>query len=72
LLLLIGIHIIGSIARKLRETGDILTHCLGFLLQILELLLLELDNTLRYVMRAESHLELILVDGVRFFMSTTS
>jgi hypothetical protein len=40
----------------------------GSLLQILELLL-ELDNTLRYIMRAKSHLELILVDGVRFFMS---
>jgi hypothetical protein len=39
------------------------------LLQILELLLLELDNTLRYVMRSESHLELIPVDGVRFFLS---
>jgi hypothetical protein len=39
------------------------------LLQILELLLLELDNTLRYVMRSESHLELIPVDGVSFFMS---
>jgi hypothetical protein len=38
------------------------------LLQILELLL-ELDNTLRYVMRSESHLELIPVDGVRFLMS---
>jgi hypothetical protein len=40
----------------------------GSLLQILELLL-ELDNTLRYIMRAKSHLELIPVDGVRFFMS---
>jgi hypothetical protein len=68
LLLLIDIHIIGSIARKLDEMGDILTHCHGSLLQILELLL-ELDNTLRYVMRSESHLELILVDGVRFFIS---
>jgi hypothetical protein len=45
----------------------ILTHHHGSLLQIPELLL-ELDNALRYVMRAESHLELILVDGVRFFM----
>jgi hypothetical protein len=41
----------------------------GSLLQILELLFLELDNTLRYIMRAKSHLELIPVDGVRFFMS---
>jgi hypothetical protein len=54
---------------KLEKRGDILTHCHGSLLQILELLLLELDNTLRYMMRAESHLELIPVDGVGFFMS---
>jgi hypothetical protein len=39
-----------------------------YLLQILELLL-ELDNTLRYMLRAEDHLELILIDGVRFFMN---
>jgi hypothetical protein len=69
LLLLVGIHVIWSVAGKLRETGDVLVHHHGSLLQILELLLLELDNTLRYVMRSESHLELILVDGVRFFMS---
>jgi hypothetical protein len=69
LLLLIGIHVIWSVARKLHETGDILAHRHGFLLQILELLFLELDNALRYVMRAESYLELIPVDGVRFFVS---
>jgi hypothetical protein len=68
LLLLVGIHIIGSIAGKLRETSDILAHHHGTLLQILKLLL-NLDNALRYLMRAKSHLELILVDGVRFFMS---
>jgi hypothetical protein len=68
LLLLVDIHIIGSIVRKLHETSDILAHRHGSLLQILELLL-KLDNALRYVMRAESHLELIPVDGVRFFMS---
>jgi hypothetical protein len=68
LLLLIGVHIIGSIAGKLCEMSDILAHCHGSFLQILELLL-ELDNALRYVMRAESHPELIPVDGVRFFMS---
>jgi hypothetical protein len=68
LLLLIGIHIIGSIARKLCEMSDRLTHSHGSLLQILELLL-KLDNALRYVMRVERHLELILVDDVRFFMS---
>jgi hypothetical protein len=39
------------------------------LLQILEFLLLELDNTLRYVMRSENHLELIPVDAFGFFMS---
>jgi hypothetical protein len=69
LLLLVGIHIVGSIEGKLRETSDILAHHHGSLLQILEFLLLELDNTLRYVMRLESHPELILVDGVGFFMS---
>jgi hypothetical protein len=68
LLLLVGNHIIWSIAGKLRETGDVLTHRHGSLLQILELLL-ELDNALRYIMRAESHLKLIPVDGVMFFMS---
>jgi hypothetical protein len=67
-LLLIGIHVIGSVVGKLRETSDILTHRHGSLLQILERLL-ELDNALRYMMRAESHLELIPVDGVGFFMS---
>jgi hypothetical protein len=69
LLLLISIHIIRSVAEKLREMSDILAHCHGSLLQILELLLLELDNTLRNMMRAESHLELIPIDGVGFFMS---
>jgi hypothetical protein len=68
LLLLVSIHVIWSVAGKLREMSDILAHRHGSLLQILELLL-ELDNTLRYMMRTESHLELILVDGVRFFMS---
>jgi hypothetical protein len=58
LLLLIGVHIIRSIVGKLCETSDILAHCDGSLLQILELLL-KLDNALRYVMRVESHLELI-------------
>jgi hypothetical protein len=69
LLLLIGIHIIGSVAGKLHETSDILAHRHGSLLQVLELLRLELDNTLRYMMRAEGHLELIPIDGVGFFMS---
>jgi hypothetical protein len=57
LLLLIGVHIIGSIAGKLREMSDILAHHHGSLLQILELL--KLDNALRYVMRVEIHLEVI-------------
>jgi hypothetical protein len=68
-LLLISVHIIESVARKLHETSDILAHHHGSLLQILEFLLLEPDNTLRYMMRVESHLEHILVDGVGFFMS---
>jgi hypothetical protein len=69
LLLLVSIHIIGSVAGKLCEMSHILTHHHGSLLQILELLLLELDNTLRNMMRTENHLELIPVDGVRFFLS---
>jgi hypothetical protein len=68
LLLLIGAHITWSIVGKLCEMSDVLTHHHGSLLQILELLLV-LDNALRYVMRVESLLELMLVDGVRFFMS---
>jgi hypothetical protein len=35
----------------------------------LELLLLELDNNLGYVMRVKRHLELTPVDGVRFIIS---
>jgi hypothetical protein len=69
LLLLIGIHIIGSVAGKLSKMSDILTHHHGSLLQILELLLFKLDNSFRYMRRLESHLELILVDGVGFLMS---
>jgi hypothetical protein len=69
LLLLVGVHIIGSVVGKLREMSGMLTHCHGSLLLIPELLLLELDNALRYVIRAEIDLELIPVDGVRFFMS---
>jgi hypothetical protein len=69
LLLLIGVHVIRSVAGKLHETSDILAHHHGSLLQILELLLLERDYTLRYMMKSESHLELIPVDGVRFFIS---
>jgi hypothetical protein len=62
-------YIVWSIAGKLYETSDILAHHHGSLLQILELLILELDKTLTYMMRAESHLELIPVDGVEFFMT---
>jgi hypothetical protein len=58
-----------SAAGKLCEMSDILAHHHISLLQILELLLLKLDNYLRYMMRSKSHLELIPVDGVRFFMS---
>jgi hypothetical protein len=69
LLLLVGVHVVGSVAGKLCQTSDVLAHCDGSLLQILKLLLLKLDYTLRCMMRSKSHLELILVDGVRFFMS---
>jgi hypothetical protein len=68
-LLLIGIHAIGSVAGKLRETSGILAHRHRSLLHILEFLFLKLDNTLRYVMRSESPLELLLVDAFGFFMS---
>jgi hypothetical protein len=50
LLLLVGMYIIWCIVGKLCKMSDILAHCHGSLLQILELLLIELDNTLRYVM----------------------
>jgi hypothetical protein len=53
---------------KLREMSDVLTQHHRSLLQILELLL-ELDYTLGYMMRSKSHLELIPVDAVGFFMS---
>jgi hypothetical protein len=69
LLPLKGIHVIGSIAGKLRETSNILAHHHGSSLHFLEFLLLELDNTFKYVMRWESHLELIAVDAFEFFMS---
>jgi hypothetical protein len=69
LLLLVGVHIVGSIAGKMHEMSDILAHHHGSLLQILEFLLLELHNTLRYVMKSESHLELITVDAFGCFMS---
>jgi hypothetical protein len=68
LLLLVYIHVVWSIAGNLHETSDILSYHHGSLLQILEFLL-ELDNTLRYVMRSKSHLELIPVDAFRFFVS---
>jgi hypothetical protein len=68
LLLLVSIHVIRSIAGKLCEMSDILARHHGSLLQILELLV-ELDYALRYVMGSENHLELIPVDGVKFFMS---
>jgi hypothetical protein len=54
LLLLVSIHVIQSVAEKLHETSDIFTHCHGSLLQILELLLPELDKTLRYMMRTKA------------------
>jgi hypothetical protein len=69
LLPLVNIHVIGCVAGKLHETSGILTHCYGSLLQILKFLLLELDNTFRYVMRSESHLELIPIDTFGSIMS---
>jgi hypothetical protein len=69
LLLLVGVHVIWSVARKLCEMSDILAHRHRSFLQILKFLLLKLDNTLGYMMRAESDLELIPIEGVRFFIS---
>jgi hypothetical protein len=69
LLLLVGAHVVGSVAGKLCEMSQILAQRHESLFQILELLLLELDNTLRYMMRSKIHLELIPVDGVGLFMS---
>jgi hypothetical protein len=70
LLLLVGVCVIGTVAGKLHEMSDIFAHRHGSLLQILELLLLELDNTLGHVMRSKSHLKLIPIDVVEFFMSS--
>jgi hypothetical protein len=69
LLLLVGVCVIGTVAGKLHEMSDIFAHRHGSLLQILELLL-ELDNTLGHVMRSKSHLKLIPIDVVEFFMSS--
>jgi hypothetical protein len=58
----------GAAPGKLCEMSDRLAHHHRSLLQILKLLL-KLDHTLRYIMRLESHLELIPVDAFGFFMS---
>jgi hypothetical protein len=62
------VHIIWSIARQLSESGDILIHRHGPLLQILEYLLLQLDNPLGNMMCTESSSEFWLVDALRFLM----
>jgi hypothetical protein len=69
LLLLISVHLIGSIVRQLGELGDIHIHRHRSLLQILELLLLQLDHTFRNIVSMESSSKLRLVDALRFFMS---
>jgi hypothetical protein len=43
--------------------SDTLAHDHGCLLQIVELFLLELDDSLGYMMRSENHLEFIPIDG---------
>jgi hypothetical protein len=48
--------------------SDILAHGHGFLLLILKFLILELDDSLGYMMRLENHLELILVNALWFLM----
>jgi hypothetical protein len=68
LLLLISVHFIGSIASQVSELGDILVHRHGPLLQILKLLLLQLHDSLGYMVWKESSSKLQPVDALRFLM----
>jgi hypothetical protein len=63
LLFVIG-YICGSVARQLDELVSVLTHRHRPLFQCKELLLLELHQTLRYVVLSEPISELLPGDGV--------
>jgi hypothetical protein len=63
LLFIIG-YICGSVARQLDELVPVLTHRHRPLFECKELLLLELHQTLRYVVLPEPIPELLLGDGV--------
>jgi hypothetical protein len=56
--LLISVNFMWGVARQLSELGDILIHRHGPLFQILNLLLLQLDNSLGNMMCTESSSEL--------------
>jgi hypothetical protein len=62
MLLLICVQLIGSIMTKLSKRSDILSHDHRPLFQILELL--QLDDTLRHMVGAETGLEFLLVDAL--------
>jgi hypothetical protein len=68
LLLLIGVHFIGSIARQLSELDDTLILRHGLLFQILNRLLLQLHHSLGYMVCTERSSKLWLVDALRFLM----
>jgi hypothetical protein len=65
--LLIGVHLMGSIAGELSKLGDVLIHQHGSLFQILKLLL-QLDHTLRNMVCMESSTKLRPVDTLGFLM----
>jgi hypothetical protein len=64
LLLFIIRHVYGGVAGQLNELVMVLTHRHCSLLQCKELLLLELHQTLGYVLLSELVLEFLPVDGV--------
>jgi hypothetical protein len=71
LLLLISVDFMQGVARQLSELGDVLIHRHGPLLQILELFLLQLDNSLGNMMCTKSSTELRPVDALGFLMAST-
>jgi hypothetical protein len=68
LFLLINVDFMRGATRQLSELGDVLIHSHGPLFQILELLLLQLDNSLGNMVCTESSSDLRLVDALGFFM----
>jgi hypothetical protein len=71
LLVLISVDFMQGVARQLSELGDVLIHRHGPLLQILELFLLQLDNSLGNMMCTKSSTELRPVDALGFLMAST-